>query len=244
MSSLETSRPLREAEHSRAVREMFGGIASRYDLLNHLLSLNIDKGWRRKVAKELRPILDNEDATVLDVACGTGDLSLELASGAKASITGTDFCRPMLKFAREKIDAAHRTIPLVEADAMELPFPSASFDAVTIAFGLRNLPNVENGLGELLRILRPKGKLVVLEFSQPVIPGIREAFNLYFTRILPRIGGLVSGSPCAYEYLPDSVRGFPPQKELAAMMQKIGFTNVQYRNLTGGIAALHIGERL
>lgn len=244
MSSLETSRPLREAEHSRAVREMFGGIASRYDLLNHLLSLNIDKGWRRKVAKELRPILDNEDATVLDVACGTGDLSLELASGAKASITGTDFCRPMLKFAKEKIDAANRTIPLVEADAMELPFPSESFDAVTIAFGLRNLPNVENGLAELLRILRPKGKLVVLEFSQPVIPGIREAFNLYFTRVLPRIGGLVSGSRCAYEYLPDSVRGFPPQKELAAMMQKIGFSNVQYRNLTGGIAALHIGERL
>lgn len=244
MSSLETSRPLREAEHSRAVREMFGGIASRYDLLNHLLSLNIDKGWRRKVAKELRPILDNADATVLDVACGTGDLSLELASGAKASITGTDFCRPMLKFAKEKIDAANRTIPLVEADAMELPFPSESFDAVTIAFGLRNLPNVEDGLAELLRILRPKGKLVVLEFSQPVIPGIREAFNLYFTRVLPRIGGLVSGSRCAYEYLPDSVRGFPPQKELAAMMQKIGFSNVQYRNLTGGIAALHIGERL
>lgn len=235
---------MREAEHSRAVREMFGGIASRYDLLNHLLSLNIDKGWRRKVAKELRPILDNADATVLDVACGTGDLSLELASGAKASITGTDFCRPMLKFAKEKIDAANRTIPLVEADAMELPFPSESFDALTIAFGLRNLPNVENGLAELLRILRPKGKLVVLEFSQPVIPGIREAFNLYFTRILPRIGGLVSGSRCAYEYLPDSVRGFPPQKELAAMMQKIGFSNVQYRNLTGGIAALHIGERL
>lgn len=222
---------------------MFGGIASRYDLLNHLLSLNIDKGWRRKVAKELRPILDNADATVLDVACGTGDLSLELASGAKASITGTDFCRPMLKFAQEKIDAANRTIPLVEADAMELPFPSESFDAVTIAFGLRNLPNVENGLAELLRILRPKGKLVVLEFSQPVIPGIREAFNLYFTRVLPRIGGLVSGSRCAYEYLPDSVRGFPPQKELAAMMQQIGFTNVEYRNLTGGIAALHIGGR-
>ncbi|HMM81013.1 MAG TPA: bifunctional demethylmenaquinone methyltransferase/2-methoxy-6-polyprenyl-1,4-benzoquinol methylase UbiE [Pyrinomonadaceae bacterium] len=242
MSTAGTSRAFREAEHSRAVREMFGGIASRYDLLNHLLSLNIDKGWRRKVAKELRTILDNAEAAVLDVACGTGDLSLELASGAKASITGTDFCRPMLEFAKTKIDAADLTIPLVEADAMELPFPSESFDAVTIAFGLRNLPNVENGLAELLRILRPKGKLVVLEFSQPVIPGIREAFNLYFTRVLPRIGGLVSGSRCAYEYLPDSVRGFPPQKELAAMMQKIGFSNVQYRNLTGGIAALHTGE--
>ena len=243
MSSSETSRAFREAEHSRAVREMFGGIASRYDLLNHLLSLSIDKGWRRNGANVLRPLLANGVSAWLVVASGTGDLSLELASGAKASITGTDFCRPMLEFAKKKIDAAELTIPLVEADAMDLPFPSESFDAVTIAFGLRNLPNVENGLSELLRILRPKGKLVVLEFSQPVVPGVREAFNLYFTRVLPRIGGLVSGSRCAYEYLPDSVRGFPPQKELAAMMQKIGFSNVQYRNLTGGIAALHIVER-
>jgi len=244
MNAAETSRTFREAEHSRAVREMFGGIASRYDLLNHVLSLNIDKGWRRKVAAELRPILDDPGASVLDVACGTGDLSIELASGAKASITGTDFCRPMLKFAQDKIEASRHNIPLVEADAMELPFPENSFEAATIAFGLRNLPNVENGFAELFRILRPGGKLVVLEFSQPVIPGIREAFNFYFTRVLPRIGGLVSGSRCAYEYLPDSVRGFPPQKELAALMESTGFSNVRYRNLTGGIAAIHIGERL
>lgn len=243
MNAAETNRTFREAEHSRAVREMFGGIASRYDLLNHVLSLNIDKGWRRKVVAELRPILDNADASVLDVACGTGDLSLELASGAKASITGTDFCRPMLKFAQEKIDAAKRTIPLVEADAMQLPFPQESFSAATIAFGLRNLPNVENGLAELFRILKPNAKLAVLEFSQPAIPGIREAFNFYFTRVLPRIGGLVSGSRCAYEYLPDSVRGFPPQKELSALMEKVGFTNVEYMNLTGGIAAIHIGKK-
>ncbi|MBX3282083.1 MAG: bifunctional demethylmenaquinone methyltransferase/2-methoxy-6-polyprenyl-1,4-benzoquinol methylase UbiE [Acidobacteria bacterium] len=243
MNAAETSRSLREAEHSRAVREMFGGIASRYDLLNHLLSLNIDKGWRRKVANELRPILDDASASVLDIACGTGDLSLELASGAKASIAGTDFCRPMLKIAQHKVSTAKKTIPLIEADAMELPFCDGGFEAATIAFGLRNLPNVENGLAELFRILRPKGKLVVLEFSQPVIPGIRQAFDLYFTRILPRIGGLVSGSRGAYEYLPDSVRGFPPQKELAALMERTGFVNVRYRNLTGGIAAIHIGER-
>jgi len=243
MNAAETSRTFREAEHSRAVREMFGGIASRYDLLNHLLSLNIDKGWRRKVAAELRSVLDDAEASVLDVACGTGDLSLELAAGAKASIMGTDFCRPMLAFAQEKIDAAKLSIPLVEADAMELPFPNDSFSAATIAFGLRNLPNVENGLAELFRILKPNAKLVVLEFSQPVIPGIREGFNFYFTRILPRIGGLVSGSRGAYEYLPDSVRGFPPQKELAALMENKGFVNVRFRNLTGGIAAIHIGEK-
>ena len=234
----------KEKAQRAAIHDMFAGIANRYDLLNHTLSLNIDKRWRRRVSAILKDILANPDADILDIACGTGDLAIELASKGNAAVTGTDFCRPMLKFVKEKIDAANRTIPLVEADAMELPFPSESFDALTIAFGLRNLPNVENGLAELLRILRPKGKLVVLEFSQPVIPGIREAFNLYFTRILPRIGGLVSGSRCAYEYLPDSVRGFPPQKELAAMMQKIGFSNVQYRNLTGCIAAPHSVERL
>ncbi|KXK00630.1 MAG: ubiquinone/menaquinone biosynthesis methyltransferase [Acidobacteria bacterium OLB17] len=244
MSGARTSQAFREAEHSRAVREMFGGIASRYDLLNHVLSLNIDKGWRRAVAKELRPILDDPQASVLDVACGTGDLALELASTAKASITGTDFCRPMLQFAKEKIEAAERGIPLIEADAMELPFPDNSFNSATIAFGLRNLPNVENGLVELFRVLKPNGKLVVLEFSQPVIPGVREAFNFYFTRILPRIGGFVSGSRCAYEYLPDSVRGFPPQKELAAMMEAKGFSRVRFKNLTGGIAAIHVGEKL
>ncbi|HQZ82036.1 MAG TPA: bifunctional demethylmenaquinone methyltransferase/2-methoxy-6-polyprenyl-1,4-benzoquinol methylase UbiE [Pyrinomonadaceae bacterium] len=243
MNAAETNRAFREAEHSRAVREMFGGIASRYDLLNHVLSLNIDKGWRRKVAAELRAVLDDANASVLDVACGTGDLSLELASGAKASVTGTDFCRPMLKFAKDKIGAAKRSIPLVEADAMDLPFPQDNFSAATIAFGLRNLPNVENGLAELFRVLKPHGKLVVLEFSQPVIPGIRQAFNFYFTRILPRIGGLVSGSRGAYEYLPDSVRGFPPQKELAVLMENTGFARVRYSNLTGGIAAIHVGEK-
>ena len=244
MSLTSPSASIREAEHSRAVREMFGGIASRYDLLNHLLSLNIDKGWRRKVAAELRSILDHENAAVLDVACGTGDLSLELASRAKAKITGTDFCRPMLEIASKKITSSEtREIPLLEADAMSLPLDNDAFDAVTIAFGLRNLPNVENGLAELFRILKPGGKLAVLEFSQPVIPGVRQAFNFYFNAILPRIGGLVSGSRCAYEYLPDSVRGFPPQAELAEVMKRTGFLNVRYRNLTGGIAALHVGEK-
>lgn len=229
-----------EIAHSRAVRDMFAGIASRYDLLNHVLSLNIDRRWRRAVSGVLSDVLSCPEASVLDVACGTGDLSIELAHSANARVIGTDFCRPMLAVARTKIAAAKRHIPLVEGDAMELPFADASFDAVTIAFGLRNLPNVAEGLRELHRILKPGGRLAVLEFSTPVLPGFGRLFNLYFSHILPRIGGAVSGSRGAYEYLPDSVSKFPDQGELARLMREIGFSDVSYRNLTGGIAALHL----
>lgn len=229
-----------EIRHAAAVRDMFAGIAGRYDLLNHLLSANIDKRWRRKVREKLEPILQNENALVLDVACGTGDLSIELQRDAKAKVVGTDFCRPMLAIAKEKAAA----IPFVEGDAMNLGFADNVFDAVTIAFGLRNLSNVADGLRELHRILKPHGKLVVLEFSSPVIPGFRSAFNFYFSKILPRIGGIVSGSRGAYEYLPDSVSKFPDQRQLAAIMQQTGFDNVEYTNLTGGIAAMHVGEKL
>lgn len=229
-----------EIRHAAAVREMFAGIAGRYDLLNHLLSANIDKRWRRKVREKLEAILQNGNALVLDVACGTGDLSIELQHNAKAKVIGTDFCRPMLAIAQEKAAA----ISFVESDAMNLGFADNAFDAVTIAFGLRNLSNVSDGLRELRRILRPHGKLAILEFSSPVIPGLRGAFNFYFSKILPRIGGIVSGSRGAYEYLPDSVSKFPDQKQLAAMMQETGFDNVEYTNLTGGIAAMHVGTKI
>lgn len=231
----------RETAHSEAVREMFSGIAGRYDLLNHLLSLNIDKRWRRMVRAEIADILANQNAVVLDVACGTGDLSLELKRTAKAKVLGTDFCRPMLAIAQQKsIDSA---IPYTEADAMELPFGDGSFDAVTIAFGLRNLPNVERGLAELFRIVRRGGKMVVLEFSSPIVPGFRQLFNFYFARVLPRIGGMVSGSRAAYTYLPDSVSKFPDQKTLAGLFVQTGFSDVKFANLTGGIAAIHSGTR-
>ena len=234
-----SSRTARELEHAKAVRAMFSGIAGRYDLLNHVLSMNIDKRWRRLVRQRLQPVLDNSSATVLDVACGTGDLSIELQSHAAARVIGTDFCRPMLAVAAGK----SADIPFVEGDAMNLGFSDDSFDAVTIAFGLRNLSNFSDGLAELHRVLKPGGKLVVLEFSSPVIPGFRQAFDFYFTRILPRIGGAVSGSRGAYEYLPDSVSKFPDQKRLAALMQETGFDNVEYTNLTGGIAAIHSGTK-
>lgn len=232
-----------EIAHANAVRDMFSGIARRYDLLNHVLSVNIDKQWRRLVSEALREILEKKEAVVLDVACGTGDLSIELRSKAKARIIGTDFCRPMLTIARDKTEKQGYEIPYVEGDALGLAFPDKTFDAVTIAFGLRNLANVQNGLTELHRILKPDGKLAILEFSSPVVPGFRQLFNFYFTSILPRIGGAVSGSRGAYEYLPDSVSKFPDQKNLEEMMQQTGFTTVGYKNLTGGIAALHLGTK-
>lgn len=222
---------------------MFSGIAGRYDLLNHVLSLNIDKGWRRKVSDALRDVLDRPDAIVLDVACGTGDLSIELNKQAKARVIGSDFCRPMLAVAQKKPSGGSRDIPYVEGDALGLPFADDSFDAVTIAFGLRNLANVPDGLSELRRILKPGGMLAVLEFSAPIVPGFGQLFNFYFSHILPRIGGAVSGSRGAYEYLPDSVSRFPNQKALAALMEKTGFSDVKFRNLTGGIAALHTGTK-
>ncbi len=222
---------------------MFAGIAGRYDLLNHVLSLNIDKLWRRKVSNLLRETLDRPDAIVLDVACGTGDLSLELDKESKAHIIGTDFCRPMLTVAHEKTVGLTATVPYVEADAMDLAFADDSFDALTIAFGLRNLPNFANGLAELHRVIKPGGMIAILEFSSPVVPGFRQLFNFYFANILPRIGGAVSGSRGAYEYLPDSVSKFPDQMGLVRLMEQTGFTAVRFQNLTGGIAALHSGTK-
>lgn len=237
------ARTANEIEHAKAVRAMFSGIAGRYDLLNHVLSMNIDKRWRRLVRQKLQPILDDPNALILDVACGTGDLSIELQTHADARVIGTDFCRPMLAVAAEKNTKESFSIPYVEGDAMRLGFASDSFDAVTIAFGLRNLSNYSDGLAELRRVLKTGGRIVVLEFSSPVIPGFRQLFNLYFTRVLPRIGGAVSGSRGAYEYLPDSVSKFPDQKRLVSMMMETGFDGVEYTNLTGGIAAIHTGVK-
>lgn len=240
-----TKRNDAESDHARRVRDMFTGIAGRYDLLNHLLSGNTDRRWRRLVAKRLQPVLEITGAQVLDVACGTGDLAIEFAAahGTQARVIGTDFCRPMLDIATRKAARGERLIPFIEADALRLPFAAESFEAVSIAFGLRNLSNVEEGLRELRRVLKPGGQAAILEFSKPVVPGFRALFQLYFTRVLPFIGGLVSGSRGAYEYLPDSVSRFPDQKQLAKMMQDVGFEAIDYKNLTGGIAALHIGSR-
>lgn len=217
---------------------MFAQISPRYDLLNHLLSANIDRKWRKVVARKLHQLLPS-GSTVLDVACGTGDLSIELFESANVSVIGADFCRPMLELAARKAPR----ISFVEADALALPFPDASFAAVTIAFGLRNLASVESGLRELRRVLKPGGWLAILEFSRPQRPGFRVLVEAYSQKLLPRIGGWISGSRSAYTYLPDSVSRFPDQARLAAMMRAESFVNVAFEDLTGGVAALHIGQR-
>jgi demethylmenaquinone methyltransferase/2-methoxy-6-polyprenyl-1,4-benzoquinol methylase len=230
-------------EHAHHVREMFASIAARYDLLNHLLSGNVDKRWRRLVAQTLLATLADREARVLDVACGTGDLSLTLLQSGQARIVGIDFCRPMLDIAATKAFESGSRIPFIEGDALELPFADCSFEAATIAFGLRNLTSVEAGIKELLRVLKPGGRVAVLEFSKPKAPVLRSLFKFYFTKVLPPFGGLISGSKSAYQYLPDSVSRFPDQLELASMLQAAGFESVSFRNLTGGIAALHLGTR-
>lgn len=222
---------------------MFATIAARYDLLNHLLSGNVDRRWRRLVAKTLSGTLIKPEARVLDVACGTGDLSLTLCQNGKARILGIDFCRPMLDIAAAKSSKSGFSLPFVEGDALNLPFADRSFEAATIAFGLRNLTSVEAGFRELLRVLKPGGRVAVLEFSKPKAPWLRWLFGIYFTKLLPLFGGLISGSKSAYQYLPDSVTRFPNQDELSNLMTQAGFEDVTFQNLTGGIAALHLGTR-
>ena len=223
------------------VRSMFAEIAPRYDLLNHVLSLHIDKRWRRFVIKKVADRLERPDAKALDLCCGTADLSLEL--GALASTVGVDFCHPMLERGVEKVRRAGLPIDLVEGDALGVPFRDSSFDVVTIAFGLRNLEGIEAGLREIYRLLRTGGCGAVLEFSRPTIPVFRNLFHFYFTRLLPRIGNAVSGSGFAYQYLPESVEAFPDQERLASLMRAVGFSGVRYYNLFGGVACLHLGNK-
>ena len=230
----------------RVVREMFSQVAHRYDFLNHFLSLSIDQRWRRAaVAKVSELTQPSEHAVCLDLCSGTGDLSIELQRRLRVSVVASDFCHPMLVRAVEKIGALGlgSRISTIEADSMQTPFRDDRFDAVTIAFGLRNLEDPKRGLGEMLRVLKKNGALVVLEFSRPVVPVFRQGFQFYFHRILPVLGAWISGQRTAYRYLPESVGRFPAQRELAAMMESVGFRSVSYRNLSGGIAALHWGRK-
>ena len=222
---------------------MFGSIAHRYDLLNHLLSFGVDFYWRRKVARELRNVLAQPQCKILDLCAGTGDLSLTLKKKTTGNVLAADFCHPMLRIARKKFLRANLAIPAIEADALELPFASKSFDMVTLAFGLRNLLNHKLALFEIRRVLKPGGKVAILEFSQPQGGLFGLIFGLYFRFLLPRLGGLISGVREPYQYLPDSVSRFPSKESLSQTIRECGFTSVTYRNLTGGIAALYFGNR-
>lgn len=236
----------RQARKAETVRAMFGAIAHRYDLANHVLSLNFDRRWRRYTVRQIVARLNRQDFDALDLACGTGDLTAALGAATCGRVVGLDFCHPMLVIGLRKLARQnHRSsMALSEADALQLPLRDASFDAVTIAFGLRNLEDYERGLAEMHRVLRPGGVLAVLEFSRPSIPVFRQLYQVYFSKILPWMGARLSGVEGPYNYLPDSVSKFPTRDELKELMEKIGFADVVFFNLSGGIAALHLGTKM
>ena len=225
-----------EREAAAWVRGMFARVARRYDLANHVLSFNIDRLWRARTVRRVRPILERPGARVLDICCGTGDLTLALARECGAPVLGSDFCHPMLVAARGKGAAG-----LFEADALRLPLRDASLDLVTVAFGFRNLANYRVGLAEMRRVLGPAGMAAILEFSEPPNAIFAALYHFYSRRILPPIGGALSGSREAYTYLPESVRKFPSAEELAEEMRRAGFEEVRYERFSGGIATLHLG---
>lgn len=236
------ARPSSGRDRERQVRRIFSEIAPRYDLLNHVLSLNVDRRWRRRAVDRLR-WEDASGGQFLDACAGTYDLSLELSSrrGFQGRILAVDFAGPMLAQGRDKI--AGTEISGVCGDALALPFQDGTFQGAMVAFGVRNLSDVSKGLREFARILEPGRRLVVLEFTEPPNPVLRGLYTFYFHRVLPWVGKMVSGHPWAYTYLPRSVTEFPDPATLSEMMAEAGFSRVDWEFLTGGIAALHVGIR-
>lgn len=227
-----------------AVQQMFDGIAGRYDLLNHVLSANVDRLWWWRTARSFRHILSQPQSAVLDLCSGTGDMALTLrkqaAPGARPYV-GSDFSHQMLRRGAEKFHG--RGIIAIEADALQLPFPDASYDLVVSAFGFRNLANYEAGLREIHRVLRPGGEFGILDFAEP--GGLfGSVYAFYFRNVLPKIGGLISGASSAYEYLPASVKRFPAPQEMQDEMRSVGFTGVSWTKYTFGIAGLYRGKKL
>jgi demethylmenaquinone methyltransferase/2-methoxy-6-polyprenyl-1,4-benzoquinol methylase len=225
---------------------MFGKIAGHYDLLNHLLSFNLDKSWRARTVERIAPILEKPNARVLDLCCGTADILLQMEARAQATrpwILGSDFCHPMLVEARRKIEQRRLRSPLFEADALALPVAGESLDLITVAFGFRNLANYRQGLVEFARVLKPGGTLAILEFSQPTNPVFAGVYNFFSTRVLPSVGGMISGSRDAYSYLPDSIRKFPGAEDLATQIRAAGFADVHFERMTFGAVALHLARK-
>lgn len=227
------------------VRQMFGEIADRYDRMNHLLSMSIDRYWRRRTT---RLVAAPGGGRVLDVCTGTGDLALayDRASRGDVEIVGADFCREMLVLGQTKSEqaGAARRVWFVEADAQALPLPDDHFDVVTVAFGLRNVADTDQGLAEMVRVCKPGGRVAVLEFSSPQVQPFKAVYGWYFRHVLPRIGQLLSRNEQeAYAYLPESVGEFPQGADLAQRMTAAGMQNVLWHGLTLGVATLYVGEK-
>jgi demethylmenaquinone methyltransferase/2-methoxy-6-polyprenyl-1,4-benzoquinol methylase len=230
---------------ARAVREMFTSIAARYDLLNHVLSFNVDGVWWRRTARTFRHILVRPDARILDLCCGTGDMAFALqrqAGKSSAKIVGADFSHAMLQRAVLKSADRAPAPEWIEADALNLPFPESHFDLVTSAFGFRNLADYDGGLREITRILRPGGECGILDFGEP--SGVIGAlYRIYFKQVLPRVGTMISGVQGPYAYLPASVERFPPPEEMLTRMKSAGFAEATWTPYSFGIAGLYRGKK-
>jgi len=225
------------------VAAMFNSIAAKYDFLNHFLSLGIDKLWRRRLVKQLAK---SNPRQVLDIATGTGDLAIQLAKHHKSvNITGVDISENMLNIGREKIlkRKLEGRINLKQANSMSLPFADGEFDAAMVAFGVRNFEDLSKGITEIHRVLKNGGSLYVLEFSMPSRFPMRNLYRFYFRRVLPFVGGIVSGSKSAYTYLPESVFAFPEKEKFVKIMTNAGFKNCSYKRLTFGVASIYIGSK-
>ena len=231
-------------KHRRMVHNLFSRIAGRYDMMNTILSLNLDKYWRRKALEIAAP---NPGEQWLDVCCGTGKLTLEIRKimGNSGAVTGLDFNAAMLSVARHAEELANlpSIISWLEADAMELPFPDKTFDGLTIGFGLRNLPDFDRGIREMRRVLKPGGKWVCLELSHPVWPIFRQGHGWFVRYVVPQIGNLGHAAESDYQWLPESLRRFPGADGLAEKIRQNGLVNVRFERLSGGIAAIHSGYR-
>lgn len=232
-----------QAAAATAVRQMFSTIAPRYDLLNHVLSMNVDRYWWWRTARRFRAIVRRKDASVLDLCCGTGDMTFALhrqAGPDGASLVGADFAHPMLVRAAEK--SGKLPIQWVEADALQMPFADGRFNLVTSAFGFRNLANYEAGLKEINRVLAADGEVAILDFGEPT--GLLGKFyRFYFRRILPAVGNMISGTTGPYAYLPASVARFPKPPEMLQLMQACGFREVNYTPYTFGVAGVYWGKK-
>lgn len=229
---------------ARAVREMFTSIAPRYDLLNHVLSFNVDRLWWRRTARTFRDIVTRSDARVLDLCCGTGDMAFALqrqAGKSTVQIIGVDFSHAMLRRAALK---SHRAASpeWIEADGLHLPFPDAHFSLVTSAFGFRNLADYDAGLREIARVLRPGGECGILDFGEPS-GAMGALYRIYFKQVLPRVGTMISGVRGPYAYLPASVERFPPPEEMLTRMRNAGFVEASWTPYTFGIAGLYWGKK-